>query len=259
MKLSLLLLFVFACGLAFGQQNISELTSTSKEATSDLEYIYDLDIFSYYNLKDYDTELKKSVFLKSEEGQNKFNELKNIKAEMQKTTYYVKLSHKFNDLDYNIQKKGFSIVFMEWVNAALSPSLAEAPKSIKIQSEETNDKSVSRILLKSLPTKRIDITEEYNSYRTRKVEGIYSDELFLSMTEESGLKVENDRENTDLYFFFTPNGREKSIFKSFASEKWNDITRNSLKADKVRIVVANSLSNKILLDKSFSYQAPTTK
>jgi hypothetical protein len=259
MKLSILLFLVFACGLAFGQQNISELTSTAKEATSELEYIYDLDVFSYYNLMDYDTELKKSVFLKSEEGQNKLNDLKSIKAEMQKTTYYVKLSHKFTGLDYDIQKKGFNILFMEWANVALSPSLAEAPKSIKIQSEETNDKSESRILLKSLPTKRVDRTEDFNTYRNRKVEGIYSNELFISMTEESALEVENDRENTDLYFFLTPNGRENSIFKSFATEKWNEITRNSLKADKVRIVVVNSSSSKILFDKSFSYQAPTTK
>lgn len=269
MKFSLLLFLVFACGLAFGQQTISELTSTSKEATSELTYIYDLDIFAYYKLTDYDTELKKSVFLKSEEGQNKLNELKSIKAEMLKTTYYVKQSdyftqenYDFTSVNYDIEKKGFNIN-LGWVVTKKSRT-PRTPKSIAFDESEK-----SRILLKALPSKKVKVSGSLEQY---------AEELFIPMSEESGLEVENDKENTEVYFFFTPNGREKTVVKfwdwdenqtkeyefllrnpQYIKYKLYSITNDDLKADKVRIVVANSLSGKILSDKSFSYQAQPTK
>jgi hypothetical protein len=268
MKKSLLFFFVFICGLAFGQQNISELTSTSKEATAALEYIYDLDVFSYFNLKDYDTELQKSVFLKTEEGQNKLNELKSIKTEMLKTTYYVKGSDYFKDnypftkVNYDIEKKGFNIN-LGWI-VTKKIRTPRTPKSIAFDETEK-----SRILLKALPSKKVKVPGSLEQY---------AEELFIPMSEESGLEVENDKENTDVYFFFTPNGREKTVVKvwdwdenqtktyefllrnpQYIKYKLYSITNDDLKADKVRIVVANSLSGKILYDKSFSYQAQPTK
>ena len=253
-------------------QTISDLTSTSQQATVELEYIYGLDIFSYYKLNDYDTELKRSVFQKSEEGQNKFNELKSIKAEMLKTTYYIKQSGYFTNENYDIQKKGFNIK-LGWVNVNLKSGPPRTPKSIAFDETEK-----SRILLKALPSKKVRATPWKPSMKNLEA---YAEELFISMGEESGLEVENDKENTEVYFFFTPNGREKTVFKLWDMDNSNiksvqdyefimrnpqyikyklyDITNNDLKTDKVRIVVANSLSGKILYDKFFSYQVPATK
>ena len=253
MKLSLLTCFVFVSVLALGQKNISEVTSASKVATIELQYIYDLNVFAYFKINDYDTELKKSVFLKTEEGQNKLNELKSLKADMLKTVYYARLSGKFEN-DYDIEKKGFTIVL--GINFAFASSTAPTPKAIYF---DKSDMEKGGILLKALPTKKTDITKEFNTYRTNKVEGgLYEESLFISMSEESALEVENDKENTDIYFFFTPQGREQTVFKVFSNE-WHEITRNMLKADKVRVVVANKSSGKILSDKTFSNQVPGTK
>ncbi len=253
MKLLLLAILLSLSFLAHGQQNISELTSSSKEATIELQYIYDLDVFTYFKINDFDTELKKSVFLKSEEGQNKLNELKSAKTEMLKTIYYARLSNRFQN-DYDINKKGFTIVL--GINFAFASSLALTPKTIYF---DESDREKGGILLKALPTKRTDITKEFNTYRTNKVEGgLYEESLFIPMSEESALEVENDRENTDIYFFFTPQGREKTVVKFFSNE-WNEVTRNMLKADKVRVVVTNKSSGKICFDKTYLYQVSGTK
>lgn len=255
MKRLLLLLLITALKYysSFGQQSIFNLTSSSKIGTVELEYINDLDIFSYFKLTDYDTELKQSVFKKTEEGQSKLTELKRIKAEMLKTTYYVKLSNKFTNSDYDIKKGGFSIFLGKNISAMFVLESQRSPKSIAF-----NDSTESWIFLKALPSKQIASTLWDNKG------GVYEEILFLTMSEESGLEVENDRENTEVYFFFTPNGREQTVFKVYeknliSDDKWYDIKHNDLKADKVRIVVANKLSGKILYDKFFSYQVPSTK
>lgn len=252
-----LLMFLLISALksypALGQQSIFDLTSISKIGTVELEYINDLDIFSYFKLTDYNTELKQSVFKKSEEGQAKLNELKQIKAEMLKTTYYVKFSNKFTNLDYDIKKGGFSIFLGKNITAMFVLESQRSPKSIAF-----NDSTESWIFLKALPSKQIASTLWDNKG------GVYEEVLFLIMSEESGLEIENDRENTEVYFLFTPNGREQTIFKVYeknliSADKWYDIKHNDLKADKVRIAVANKSSGKILYDKSFSYQVPSTK
>ena len=245
MKLSLLTSLVFAGVLAFGQQNISELISTSKVATSKLEYIDNLDIFSYFNLTDYNTELKKSVFLKSEEGQNKLNQLKSIKEEMLKSTYYLEMKwnspvsldyHEHEAGSYDIEKKGFEISFRVYFDSPCENH--QPPKSIAL-----NGKQPFWIVLKALPSNRVDTHGGTSS----------DDILFLPMSEESGLEIENDPDNTKMYYFFTPSGREKNVMRKYYT------TNTDLKADKVRIVVANSASGKIIYDNSFSYQAPPTK
>ena len=172
---------------------------------------------------------------------------------MLKTTYYIKLSNKFTNLDYDIRKGGFSIYLGKNITAMFALSSQRSPKSIAF-----NDSTESWIFLKALPSKQIASTLWDNKG------GVYDEILFLTMSEESGLEVENDRENTELYFFFIPNGREQTIFKVYeknliSADKWYDIKHNDLKADKVRIVVANKSSGNILYDKSFSYQVPSTK
>src|ERR1035437_8941565 len=119
MKLTTLIFLTFLFYVrTFGQQTISDLVVNAKEGTAELESIYDLDVFSYYNLNDYNSDLKQAVFKKTEEYQNKLTELKSTKAEMLKTTYYVKLEKAFGDseygsVNYDIKRKGFEIVRSE--------------------------------------------------------------------------------------------------------------------------------------------------
>jgi len=54
------LLLILVCLQVFSQQTIADLTSATREASSDsLETIYDLNVFDYFNLENYDTELKR--------------------------------------------------------------------------------------------------------------------------------------------------------------------------------------------------------
>lgn len=239
--LTMTLLTIF-CVQTFGQ-TISDLTANAKEGTAELKAIYDLDVFSYFNLNDYDTELKQAVFKKTEDFQSKLTELKSIKTEMLKTTYYAKISEAFNRQNYDLKRKGFEIELgMNWGMGTMS---ARTPKSIYLDNG-------GYILLKALPSKQ--------NAAPIMGQGVYTENLFFVMSEEAGLEVENDKENIDVYFFFTPNGKEKSVFKFLNSDgNWYNITHNEIKADKVRVVVANKSSGKILYDKSFSYLPPATK
>ena len=173
----ILLTFLF-CFRTFGQQTISELIANAKEGKEELEAIYDLNVFSYFNLSDYDTELKQAVYKKTEEYQNKLTELKSIKAEMLKTIYYGNLANAFSNVDYDIKRKGFEINLGS--NCGIGTSSARTPKSINLDYE-------CNILLKALPTKQV--AEPIMG------QGGYSEKLFLPMSEETGLEIENNRES----------------------------------------------------------------
>lgn len=233
------LLLTFLTWVPTFGQSISDLTANSKEATDQLYAIYDLDVFSYFNLYDYDTELKQSVFKKTEEYQTKLAELKSIKAEMLKTTYFTTKDEAFSDYNnYDIKRKGFEIdLGSNWGMGTMS---ARTPKSI------------NGFLFKGLPSKQVP--------EPLFGQGVNSEKLFLPITEEAGLEIENDKENIQIYFFFTPSGKEKTVFKFLNSDhNWYNITHNDLKADKVRVVVANKSSGKIYFDKTYTYQPPAPK
>lgn len=225
-------ILTFFCSHIFGQQTIFDLISNAKSVKG-IESIYDLDVFSYYNLDEYNTELQKTVFKKTAEYQSKLQELKKMKAEMLKTTYVVRLQNEFGD--YNIKRKGFEFSMGE--NMGIGTSSARPPKSLYIGDENF-------VILKSLPTKQVA--------HPLLGKGVFDETLFLSMSEETGLEIENDRDNFCLFFFFTPIGKEKTTFKFLNSgDAWYNITKNCIKADKIRIVVANKTSGKICYDRSF--------
>ncbi len=85
------------------------------------------------------------------------------------------------------------------------------------------------------------------------------------MSEEIGLEIENDKENIQIFYFFTPNGRQKTEFRFYnmvsnPNSGWYKMTMNDLKAENVRIVVANKISGKVYFDKTYLPQLkPTTK
>ena len=244
-------LFFAACfgHKVFAQQitSITDLTTNATEASAELETIFDLDVFRYYNLEGYDTELKKSVYKKTAEYQNYLLELKAKKVEMLKTNYYTIQTEMFSSINYDVSRKGFEIEL--GTNTGMGTYSARTPKSIYLQNG-------GHILLKGLPSKQ----------KSAPIlgQGILVENLFLAMSEENGLEVENNKDDVQIYYFFTPTGREKSVFKfyNYASGQfrgWYNITNNDLKSDKVRIVVANKTTGAIYFDKSYNYQPPIKK
>ncbi len=225
---------IIFCHQTFGQQNISDLTATTEEATAELFYLFDLNVISYYEL-DYDTDLEISVFKKSEEYQNKLSELKKIKAETLNTPYYLKETGKFTWYNtYNMKRSGFEIDLVWWGE--------KAPKSFYL-----SEALECRVQLKALPTKQA-------------TEGSCREVLFIPMSETDGLEVTNDIENIDIYYFFSPKGIERITSKLLCPGiiTWEN-NSNYITANSVRIVVANNTTGKIYYDKSYSYQPPAPK
>jgi hypothetical protein len=237
-------LFYFQCN---GQQLITDITANATEENGKLDDIYQLNVFSYYNLEEYDTELKKSVFKKTTEYQNYLTELKTKKAEMQKTTYYTIKTDMFNDTNYDVKRKGFEIEI--GTNSGLGTFTARTPKSIYLENG-------SRIILKGLPIKQKP--EPYVA------KGVFSENLFLQISEENGLEIENSRENIQVYYFFTPTGLEITTFKFYNFDNgryrgWYTINNNDLKSETVRVIVANKETGFIYFDKFYNYQAMKKK
>lgn len=244
--ISFLFMTTLICFHARGQQTLFGLTANSIEAKENLTAIYNLDVFKYFNLTEYDTDLKKSVFKKTQEFQDLLTELKSKRVEMLKTSFYTFKDEKFKDVNYDMKRKGFSIEI--GANFGLGTASARAPKSIYLTYGE-------RVILKSLPSKQVP--------EPIFGPGIYTDRLFLAMSEETGLEIENDKDNVQIYFFFTPTGKEKTTFKFYNNTSnsyggWYTITQNILKSDNVRIVVANKLSGVIYFDKNYIVPAKTT-
>lgn len=218
-----------------GQHLISELTDTTNIGTAELIYIYDLDVFSYYKLNDYDTELKQAMFKKTDDYQIKLKELKSFKSKMLTSTYYTIMENAFSS-NYDMTRKGFVITLGS--NWGIGTMSARTPKSIYFENGGC-------ILLKYLPSKQVQV---------KMLPGVYNEVLFFSMSEDIGLKIENDKDNTVVYFFFNPIGKEKTTFQYYNEvgqsnySGWYNITHNDLKSDKVRIVIANKLSEEIYYD-----------
>ncbi len=219
-----------------GQQTITDLISNSVEASEEIEFIYDLDVFQYFKLTEYDTELKKSIYKKTNEYQTKLTELKNLKTKMLNTTYYTTLFYKFSSSNnYDVKRKGFEIELGS--NMGIGTIGARTPKTI------------NNFLFKSLPTKEVS-----NPLFPLNVKFEY---LFIQIDELSGLEIENDRDKIVIYFFFIPNGKEKTTYKYFNSTQnaysgWCNITETNIKSEKVRVVVANMKNGKIYYDKNYS-------
>jgi len=200
-------------------------------------HIFYLDVLAYYKINDYDTDLKKKVFKKSSEYQNHLKKLKSMRAEMLKSTYYVKLEGLFNETDYELKRKGFDITIGQ--NYGMGTIAAKPPKSVCVDGER------SFIQLKSIPSKQVNFWEE----------GTKNEKLFVPVNETNGLEIEENKKNIDIYFLFTPSGQKTVKYKynnfGFDFGGWYIITDKVITASKVRMIVVNRMTEKIYFDKIY--------
>jgi len=253
--INLLVLFpLFVLTGIYGQntqegKNLNDILSIAKEANGVLYSIYDLKVFRYYNLtEEYDTDLKKEVFKRTQEYAEKWTELKKIKAEMAKTLYYVKQEDLFKGANYDINKKGFYLTIGQ--NWGMGTASAKAPKSVLIDRGYFFG-SVT-IYLKALSSKQVPYTF--------LGEGIYNEKLLIPMNETNALEVEENRDNILVYYFLTPTGKETVTYEYYCTTYgWYNMKETLLKSDKVRILVANKETGKIYFNKTYTYQKPGKK
>jgi hypothetical protein len=229
--------------ITYSQQILTDLTDNAIKDVGQINSIFDLNVFEYNNLyEEYDTELKQEIFKKTEQYKNLLSELKIKKGELTEKLYYTIKQEEFSEIDYNIKKKGFEIIIS--TNTGLGTLSTRTPKSICLQNGEN-------ILLKSLPT--------FKKPSSNLVKGVFEEILFLEITEEDGLEIENNRDDIQLYYFFTPTKKEKSSFKYFNYDTgrfngWYTLNNIDIISEIVQIVVANKITGKIYYNKTFHYQ-----
>lgn len=209
------------------------------EMPNNIYSIYKLDVFSYYNLQyEYDTELKKKVFTKTAEYQSKLNELKQIKQELLSAQLYTTLPLHIDYFsyfspqipDYDLNKKGFNIYIGS--NQGRGTLMARAPKSI------------NNIYFPSLPTR--------NSPYPEMGAGVFEEFLFLHISEENGLAVENNRTNVRIFFVFRIDSAETVKFKYLCETYgWYDMELKLLTAKSVRVIAANTQNGDVYYNKSY--------
>ncbi len=249
MKKFLILMAMICClHKVFGQETVFDLIdkATKIEASQELNNLYnlvDLDVIQYFNIRGYETELQVAVFKKTEEYKQKLEEVKAEKRKMLKNNYCI--VYKGSVTDYDMKKKG---IFMELgSNYCMEDADIRTPKSVK--------KGDGAILFRALPT-------EWR--KDAYIDGIENEYLFFPVGEVTGLEVESARENLQAYFFFAIDGQlttkvrfyDASLYNPNA-RGWYKADRRDLKADKVRVVLANQKTGKIFSDKTYTYKAPT--
>jgi len=85
--------------------------------------------------------------------------------------------------------------------------------------------------------------------------GVYEERLFLMMSEENGLEIENNPKPVSVYFIFRVTGKETVRFKYLSAgsdgQDWFNLTSQLLTSKKVRVIAANEETGVIYFDKVY--------
>jgi hypothetical protein len=221
--------------IAFSDKPISLefIENKCSKADRNIYIIYDLNVFAYYNIRDYDTDLKKEVFKETSEYKEYLSKLKKLKNNLSQTTYYYEAKELFSSVNYDIKKRGFDIkINQNWGTTGTNGAIP--PKSVAID--------WNNIKLKSLPSK--EVTD--NLFGS----GFTNEMVFIQVDSEFGLEIERNRKDISIYYLFIPSAKENVKFKYY-SNSWWDMTNNIITSTKVRVVVSNKKTGKIYYDKIY--------
>jgi len=265
-----LILFAFI-SITAKSQSINSILSECSVPTADLYPIMKMDVFQYFHLSYYDTDLKKSVFEKSSEYKKYYDSLRAVKSAVMKKSYYVYrnafakedefITAQKEDEDvggnvnYDVKRKGFRIILGQ--NTAIGGTYSRhPPKSLKIKdSKDYMTLSINWVYLKSLPVK-----VEQNYFLGQIQQGVFDEVLFIPTTEQIGLAIEEHR-TSKIYFIFSPSGMETVSYKFYnaGDATWYTSKDDLIKADRVRIVIGDETSSKVYFDKSYAYSYTAAK
>jgi len=210
--------------------------------------IYDLDVLSYFELHDqYDTELKRAMFEKSPECQVLVDSMKVLKRHLVSGRKCVVASGAKDApwggmSDYSTEKHGFYLTLGS--NYGYSYFNARAPKSCY------------DFVFSSLPTRFLKGTTSDVLSSYAGVSAAREEFLFLSMSEETGLEVETDREkgHVVVLVMFNVTGVERVSFTYLNSARdyeQTTLSQRLLTTDSVQIVVGNIETGGIYFNKTY--------
>ncbi|MBK8330147.1 MAG: hypothetical protein IPL09_11935 [Bacteroidetes bacterium] len=191
-------------------------------------------VYSYYNLKEYDSELKRAAFKKSSDYADK---LKNMELD-KKNKFYVKLKFYKGDgwwriPTYNLKTNGYDI----FLSTNLNYSPSQCPDKCYM--------TVSGLVLR------------FNQLKTFKkssiVKGSFKEYAFLPATQEVGLSMEEDKDNVEIYFIFNIIDLKNLPYTFCNARSLKTVTLKELVADtkNLRIIIMNKDTKNIYLDKIY--------
>lgn len=190
--------------------------------------ILKLDIFDYFQLgRKYDTELKKKVFMESDEYKEYLKKIKQEKSKIENSFFYIQINplfkcHSYQKGEYSIKDKGF------YIKTCWNMDY-DFPHKI--------DKNY--IYFKALPSKLK--TETYFG-ETSKWE-----EFFIPLSESDGINIENDSNNCSYIVIFKINGLETVRWDNVFADWKITLPR----VNKLRLVILNNKTQKIYFDKIY--------
>lgn len=256
----IIILFVFLSNSIFCQVTIDSLKQNSikinnikvqpdeyglneyridKEQKLKIESIIRLDVYEYFQLLQYDSDLKKKVFEQTEEYQIKLKELKSIKNDLLKKKYYIDYDIAENEkssLKYNLKTQSFTFSNTTFGNLII-------PEAKLILGTIVLDKPQG-FILKNTP---ININ---------KVVAVKQTINFKIPTEDIALKIEENAENIKILFIF-----QFTAIKAFNNNYYADFIRkdNYLLTKLDQVIVYNSSNNEILKIYKYTPPSPTKK
>jgi len=204
--------------------NVSNLLSY--EFKDKIEAIFKYDVIKYFGLEEYDTPLKIKYYKNTQDYKNKLAVLKEIVVNKGNKYYYT--TYHYNFPQYDIKRRGFYF----YLSRNYSYYGGGFPEF---------EKTVGEIYFKNLSTYK----------RTGKSGLIYDEYIYVPMNEESGLNVENNINDTKLYFVFTVDGVINKTLTYFYDNKRLTNKNKFVQAGRVRVLIANNKTNEIYYDKTY--------
>jgi hypothetical protein len=187
-----------------------------------------LDVFDYFQIEsEYDTDLKKKVYMETEDFKGKYEELKKVKKETESTFYYLQINplfkgHIYHKGEYSLKDKGF------FIRTCWSDDYDFLHK--------IDD---NYIYFTTFPSK---IKSETNYGEIVKWE-----EFFVPMTEENAIKIENEPSSFSYVIIFKINGIQKVKW----ANEFSDGTIILPRADKLRLLIIENETQDIYFDNMY--------
>lgn len=214
------------------------------EDINNLGSIYNLDVVKHYDLKEYDTDLKKEVFKEKPEYKTKLAELKRVKSETFNNFYCLVLNDGSHDnkrmltmggsggmhpVEYDVSKGGFYINLGSYYEA-----FSGLPQVYR-----------KRFELKSIPITKFKAYNEYGQLYDDPT--FYRQMAFFPMDKSTGLKFEENREDIKVIALFKIDKIDtRKVLRVSYYTNWYIAS-----ISKVRIIAYNKKTSEIYYDKVY--------
>ena len=209
----------------------------AEPAGADFLTVCNSDVFRYFGLDEYDTDLKKAMFMKTPEYETLLDSLKTLKKRILAGRWYVDVREcppggysamAWTLTDYDVKSQGFDMIL--GINAG-SPLVGLVyPRG-----------SFGDFLFTSFPTNQVAADPVVYGSDARE------ERLFLPMSEESGLAVETGGTNIKVYVVFSVTDvKEVSCLSAVGM-----VSQKLLSTESVRIIIGNVSTGEVYFDRRY--------